>query len=72
MKGVVIFNKMKRAILKINTSGKIEVFTSLRKLYNKYPEIEKFSENIDTYLTRKKTDYVSDTYILRRVFVNET
>ena len=28
---------MKRAILKINTSGKIDVFTSLKKLYDKYP-----------------------------------
>ncbi len=63
---------MKRAILKINTSGKIEVFTSLKKLYDKYPEIKKFTENIDTYLTRKKTDYVTDTFIIRRVFVNET
>ena len=63
---------MKRAILKINTSGKIEVFTSLRKLYDKYSEIEKFSENIDTYLTRKKQDYVSTDYTIRRVFVNET
>jgi len=63
---------MNRAVLKINTPGKIEVFTSLRKLYNKYPDIEEFTENIDTYLTRKKEDYVSDDYTLRRVFVNET
>lgn len=63
---------MKRVILKINASGKIEVFTSLRKLYNKYPEIEKFSENIDTYLTRKKEDYISATFTIRRVLVNET
>ena len=63
---------MKRAILKINTSGKIEVFTSLRKLYDKYTDIENFTENIDTYLTRKKQDYVTDTFTLRRVFVNET
>lgn len=63
---------MKRAILKVNTSGKIEVFTSLRKLYDKYPEIEKFTENIDTYLTRKKQDYVSEAYTLRRCKVNET
>jgi len=63
---------MKRIILKINVNGSIEPFTSLRKLYNKYPEIEKFTENIDTYLTRKKADYVSDDYTLRRVLVNET
>lgn len=63
---------MKRAIIKINTSGKIEVFTSLRKLYNKFPEIEKFTENIDTYLTRRREDYVTKKYIIRRVLVNET
>ncbi len=64
---------MKRAVLKINTSGKIEVFTSLKPLYDKYPEIEVFEENIDTYLTRKKQDYdLIDGFILRRVFVNET
>ena len=63
---------MKKVILKINISGEIEVFSSLRKLYYKYPKIGKLTENIDTYLTRKKEDYVSGTYTLRRVFVNET
>ena len=68
---IIQFN-MKRAILRINTLSKIEVFTSLRKLDDKYSEIERFSENIDTYLTRKKTDYVSADYTIRRVFINET
>jgi len=63
---------MERTILKINTSGEIEVFTSLRKLYDKYSEIEKFSENINTYLTRKKQDYVASNYTIRRVGVNKT
>ena len=64
--------KLNRAILKINISGQIEVFTSLEKLYNKYPEIKSKKENIVNYLTRKKTDYVSENYKLRRVVVNET
>jgi len=65
---------MKRAILKINISESIEVFTSLAKLYKKYPEIKKHKENIKTYLTRKKNDYVSKCggYTIRRVSVNET
>ena len=63
---------MERTILKINTSGEIEVFTSLSKLYDKYSEIEKFSENINTYLTRKKQDYVASNYTIRRVGVNKT
>lgn len=70
---------MNRAILKINTSGakvgtpeEIEVFTSLRKLFNKYLDIEKHDDSIVDYLTRRKTNYVSDNYTLRRVFVNET
>jgi len=63
---------MKRVILKINTSGKIEVFTSLKKMFDKYSELLKVKENIITHLTRKQIDYVSDDFTLRRVIVNET
>ena len=63
---------MKRIILKINVSGSIEPFTSLRKMFDKYPEIEKFSDSIEHYLSRLKSDYVSETYTIRRCIVNKT
>lgn len=63
---------MKRIILKINVSGSIEPFTSLRKMFNKYPEIEKYSDSIEHYLSRLKKDYVSELYYIRRCIVNET
>ena len=50
---------MNRAILKINTSGKIEVFTSLKPLTDKYPEMLKIKDSIIYYLTRKRVDYVT-------------
>jgi len=63
---------MKRIILKINVNGSIEPFTSLRKLFDKYPEIEKYSDSIEHYLSRLKSDYVSELYSIRRCIVNET
>jgi len=63
---------MKRIILKINVSGSIEPFTSLRKLFDKYPEIEKHSDSIEHYLSRLKADYVSVKYTIRRCIVNKT
>ena len=45
---------MKRIILKINVNGSIESFTSLRKMFDKYTEIEKFSDSIEHYLSRLK------------------
>ena len=65
---------MKRIILKINTNtnGSIEAFTSLRKMFDKYPDIENFSDSIEHYLSRLKKDYVSQNYTIRRCVVNET
>ena len=63
---------MKRIILKINVSGSIEPFTSLRKMFDKHPEIEKFSDSIEHYLSRLKQDYVSELYTIRRCIVNKT
>ena len=63
---------MKRIILKINKNGSIEPFTSLRKLFDKYSELEKVSDSIEHYLSRLKKDYVSECYTIRRCVVNET
>ena len=63
---------MKRIILKINVNGSVEPFTSLRKMFGKYPEFEKFSNSIEYCLSRLKKDYVSASYSIRRCIVNET
>jgi len=62
---------MKRIILKINVNGSIEPFTSLRKMFDKYPELEKYSNSIEYCLSRLKSDYVSEQYSIRRCIVNE-
>jgi hypothetical protein len=61
-----------RIILKINVNGSIEPFTSLEKMFCKYPELRAKKSSMVSYLTRKKVDFVSDAYTLRRCFVNET
>ena len=63
---------MKRIILKINVDGSIEPFTSLEKLFVKHENLRAKKSTIEYYLTRKKTEYVSENYKLRRVVVNET
>jgi len=60
---------MKRIILKINASGSIEAFTSLKKFFDIYTSELKFKANIETYLSRKKEDYVSTEYTLKRIEV---
>lgn len=63
---------MNRVILKINTSGKVEVFSSLKGFEEKYPAYwEKFHHSIKHYISRKKTFYKSKIggFILQRLFV---
>lgn len=62
---------MKRQILKINTDGTIEIFTTLPRLFENYPEIKKHKDNIDTYFSRLKKDFVKGDYTLRNVEVNQ-
>ncbi len=62
--------KMKRIILKINVNGSVEPFTSLPKLFEVYPELDKQKENITTYLSRKKEKFDGDGFILTRQIVN--
>ena len=60
---------MKRIILKINASGSIEAFTSLKKFFDIYINELQYKSNIETYLSRKKEDYVSTEYTLKRIEV---
>ena len=61
---------MSRIILKINVDGSIEPFTSLEKMFKKYTKLRVKKSSMVNYLTRKKVDFVSDTYTLRRCKVN--
>ena len=62
---------MKRIILKINVDGSFEPFTSVEKLFIKYEHLREKESSISNYLTRKKQDYISETFKLRRCIVNE-
>ncbi len=60
---------MKRIIIKINVSGNIEAFTSLKKFFDIYTNELQYKSNIETYLSRKKEDYVCAEYTLKRIEV---
>jgi hypothetical protein len=59
-----------RIILAIFTD-RFEAFSSLRPFYNTYPEYEQFSDNIDTYLSRKKEPYKHKDFTLIRLDVRK-
>ena len=63
---------MKRVILKINNSDKIEVFTSLETLFLKYESLRELKFKIDYRISKLKVDYITDNFTIRRVSVNET
>jgi hypothetical protein len=53
-------------------SDRFEAFSSLRPFYDTYPEYEKFSYNIDTYLSRKKEPYKHQDFTLMRLDVRKS
>ena len=61
---------MKRIILKINVNGSIEPFTNLAEFFKVYPELEKYKENITSYLSRKKEKFEGGGFTLTRQLVN--
>ena len=62
---------MKRAILKINTSKNIEVFTSLETLFKKHESLRKFKYNIKYQISRLKHEYKATDFVIRRVVIDE-
>jgi len=59
-----------RKILKINASGEQpEVFHSLKTFFAKYNEYKKHKENINSYLSSKKTFIIIDNFTLYRIVV---
>jgi len=63
---------MKRVILKVNTPGKIEVFTSLETLFVRYEKLRELKFKIDYRISKLKVDFITDNFTIRRVAVNET
>ena len=61
---------MKSIILKVNVDGSIEPFTSLPKLFTKYPELEKHTDNINSHFSRLKKDFQQPEFFLRKCLVN--
>ena len=62
-----------RVILFTNKkTGEVECFSSLKPFYDKYPYFEAFSDNIDTYLSRKKTAFENDEIKVQRLEVKRS
>lgn len=53
-------------------NDRFEAFSSLKPFYDAYPEYEKFSDNIDTYLSRKKEPYKHQDFTLIRLYVRKS
>ena len=59
-----------RVILYTNKqTGEVEIFSSLKPFFDKYPEFVSNTDNINTYLSRKKVAYETDFIKLQRVEV---
>lgn len=59
-----------RKLIKINALGKEpEAFHSLKTFFEVYPQYKKFKENINTYLSRKKTPITIDDFTLYRITI---
>lgn len=58
-----------RIILKINKNGEPEAFTSLKKFFDKYPELLAQKSNIEAYLSRKKKAFETSDFTLFRFVV---
>lgn len=62
-----------RVILLTNKqTGEIECFSSLKPFFDKYPQFEVHAENINTYLSRKKTAFETDEIKVQRLEVQRS
>ena len=55
-----------RIILAIFTDS-FEAYTSLKPFFDAYPDYEKYRENINTYLSRKKQPCINENFKLIRI-----
>ena len=59
-----------RVILYTNKqTGEVEIFSSLKPFFDKYPEFVNNTDNISTYLSRKKVAFETDSIKIVRVEV---
>ena len=62
-----------RIILYTNKqTSEVECFTSLKPFFDKYPQFEVHTENINTYLSRKKTAFETDEIKVQRLEVQRS
>jgi myosin-crossreactive antigen len=55
-----------------NQTGEAECFSSLKPFFEKYPKFEALSENIQTYLSRKKIAFETDEIKVQRLDVQRS
>ena len=53
-------------------TGEVECFSSLNPFYEKYPQFEAHSDNIDNYLSRKKRAFETDEIKVQRLEVQRS
>jgi uncharacterized protein YaaN involved in tellurite resistance len=53
-------------------TGEAECFSSLKPFYDKYPQFEAHSDNIASYLSRKKTAFENSEIKLQRLEVQRS
>jgi hypothetical protein len=62
--------KKTRVILYTNKiTGEVEIFSSLKPFFDKYPEFVNNIDNINTYLSRKKVAYETELIKIERIEV---
>ena len=62
-----------RVILFTNKkTGEVECFSSLKPFFDKYPACKENEDNINTYLSRKKTAFETDEIKVQRLDVQRS
>lgn len=62
-----------RVILFTNKqTGEVECFSSLKPFFDKYPQFKENEDNINTYLSRKKTAFETDEIKVQRLDVQRS
>ena len=65
-------NNMRVILFTNKKTGEAECFSSLKPFYEKYPQFEAFSDNVDNYLSRKKTAFENEEIKVQRLEVHRS
>jgi len=63
---------MRVILFKNKQTGEVECFSSLKPFFDKYPQFVAHSDNIDNYLSRKKTAFETDKIKVQRLEVQRS